>query len=162
MHPNITMHILHTVLNTFPKVLTRRICLTIISFYHWWLFPFFLVTFMCDLGVILKGEIRCSSFLGVKWLTVASCHLFSMRTGSCIWVFSAHSPPPPCYTISSLIYKILLKLLDSPHSWDEKTENKLCCSFQVKVVAEVLLLTWNEEVHFEQQHISVESFELFW
>ena len=35
LHPNISGHILHTVLNTFPKVLTRRICLTIKSFYHW-------------------------------------------------------------------------------------------------------------------------------
>ena len=29
LHPNISMHILHTVLNTFPEVLIRRICLTI-------------------------------------------------------------------------------------------------------------------------------------
>ena len=29
LHPNISIHILHTVLNTFPEVLTRRICLTI-------------------------------------------------------------------------------------------------------------------------------------
>ena len=27
LHPNISMHILHTVLYTFPKELTRRICL---------------------------------------------------------------------------------------------------------------------------------------
>ena len=26
LHPNISMHILHTILYTFPKVLTRRIC----------------------------------------------------------------------------------------------------------------------------------------
>ena len=41
LHPNISRHILHAVLYTFPKVLTRRICLTIISFYHWWSFPLF-------------------------------------------------------------------------------------------------------------------------
>ena len=41
LHPNISMHILHSVLNTFPKVLTRRICLTIESFFRWWLFPLF-------------------------------------------------------------------------------------------------------------------------
>ena len=35
LHPNIGMHILHTVLYTFPKVLTRRICLTVKSFYSW-------------------------------------------------------------------------------------------------------------------------------
>ena len=31
-HPNISMHILHTVLFTFPKALTRGICLKINSF----------------------------------------------------------------------------------------------------------------------------------
>ena len=35
LHPNISMHILHTVLYTFSKVLTRRICLTIKSFFTW-------------------------------------------------------------------------------------------------------------------------------
>ena len=34
------MHIL-TVLCTFPKMLTRRICLTIKSFFTWWSFPLF-------------------------------------------------------------------------------------------------------------------------
>ena len=33
------MHILPTVLYSFPKVLTRRICLTIKSFLSWWSFP---------------------------------------------------------------------------------------------------------------------------
>ena len=41
LHPNISIHILHTVLYTFPKVLTRRICLTIKSFFSWWSFPLF-------------------------------------------------------------------------------------------------------------------------
>ena len=31
LHTKISMHILHNVLYTFPKVLTRRICLTIMS-----------------------------------------------------------------------------------------------------------------------------------
>ena len=35
------MHILLTVLCTFPKMLTRRICLTIKSFFTWWSFPLF-------------------------------------------------------------------------------------------------------------------------
>ena len=35
LQPNISMHILHTVLYTFPKVLTRRICLIIKSFSSW-------------------------------------------------------------------------------------------------------------------------------
>ena len=33
--PNIGMHILPTVLYTFLKVLTRRLCLLIKSFFHW-------------------------------------------------------------------------------------------------------------------------------
>ena len=41
LHPNISIHILHTVLYTFPKVLTRRICLPIKSFFRWWSFPLF-------------------------------------------------------------------------------------------------------------------------
>ena len=41
LHPNIIMHILHTVLYTFPKVLTRRICLTIKGFFGCWSFFLF-------------------------------------------------------------------------------------------------------------------------
>ena len=33
--PNISMYILHTVLNTFPKRLTRRICVTVKSCFSW-------------------------------------------------------------------------------------------------------------------------------
>ena len=40
LQPNISVYILHTVLFTFPKVLTRRICLTIKSLFSWWSFPF--------------------------------------------------------------------------------------------------------------------------
>ena len=36
LHPNISMHILHTILFTFPTVLSRRICLTIKT-HSWWL-----------------------------------------------------------------------------------------------------------------------------
>ena len=41
LHPNINMHILHTVLYTFLKVLTRRICLTIAGFCNCGSFPQF-------------------------------------------------------------------------------------------------------------------------
>ena len=41
LHPNISLHILHTFLDTFPEVLTRRICLPIIRFLPWWPFPLF-------------------------------------------------------------------------------------------------------------------------
>ena len=33
LHPNISIHTLHTFFYTFPLVLTRRICLTIKAFY---------------------------------------------------------------------------------------------------------------------------------
>ena len=42
LYTNISIHILHTVLYTFPKVLTRRICLIILTFLSWWSFPLFL------------------------------------------------------------------------------------------------------------------------
>ena len=58
IHPNINMHILHTVLYTFPKVLTRRICFTVKSFLSWLTFLFILVTLMFSSGVILKGGLR--------------------------------------------------------------------------------------------------------
>ena len=58
IHPNINMHILHTVLYTFPKVLTRRICFTVKSFLSWLTFLFILVTLMFGSGVILKGGLR--------------------------------------------------------------------------------------------------------
>ena len=35
LDPNVNMHILHTVLYTFPKVLTRRFSLLIKSFFCW-------------------------------------------------------------------------------------------------------------------------------
>ena len=40
-HSWISMHILHTFLRKFIMVLTRRICLTIKSFFSWWSFPLF-------------------------------------------------------------------------------------------------------------------------
>ena len=48
LHPNISMHILHTILSTFPLFLARRIWLTIKCFFGWWsfllfLWPYFLI-----------------------------------------------------------------------------------------------------------------------
>ena len=67
---NISMHILHTVLYTFPEMLTRRICLTIKSCLSFR--SLILLNLMFDLGVILSGEIRCLSLLGVKRLKLDS------------------------------------------------------------------------------------------
>ena len=63
LHPNTSMHILHTVLyfygadeeNLFTD--QKLLLLVIISF--------ILITLVCDSGVILLGEIRCWSLLGV-------------------------------------------------------------------------------------------------
>ena len=41
LHPNINMHILHTVLYTFLKALTRRICLAVAGFCSCGSFPQF-------------------------------------------------------------------------------------------------------------------------
>ena len=41
LHPNVNIHIPHTVLSTFSMAMTRRIYLTIRSFLNWWSFPQF-------------------------------------------------------------------------------------------------------------------------
>ena len=41
LHPNISMHIFHTFLHTFLKMLTKRICLTIKNFLGCQSFPLF-------------------------------------------------------------------------------------------------------------------------
>ena len=53
LHPNISMLSLHTLLYIFPKVLTRRICLTIKSFFSWRSFLLFSWALMFDSGVLL-------------------------------------------------------------------------------------------------------------
>ena len=53
LHPNISMHILHTVLYMFLKVLTMRICLTIKSLFYLVIILLILMTFMFDSGLIL-------------------------------------------------------------------------------------------------------------
>ena len=74
----ISMHILHTVLYTFSKVLTWRICLKIKSFSCRWSFFFILVTLMCDSRVIQHGGIRSLSPIGCKGLN-------SCRSGYSEW-----------------------------------------------------------------------------
>ena len=41
LHPNISMHILDTVIYTFCKVLKRRICFIIKGLFSWWSFYLF-------------------------------------------------------------------------------------------------------------------------
>ena len=68
LHPKISMHILQIVLYAVLRVLTRRICSTIQSFFSWWSFPLILMTLMFDTGMVLLGEIWCWSLLGFKGL----------------------------------------------------------------------------------------------
>ena len=53
LHPNISMLILHTVLYTFPEVLTRRNVLKNQELYKLVIISLILVTLMFDSGVIL-------------------------------------------------------------------------------------------------------------
>ena len=69
LHPNISMNILHTIPNTFLKVLTRRIFLAIKESISWWSFPVFLLTQCVIQGGVWLGEIRYESLFGIKELT---------------------------------------------------------------------------------------------
>ena len=64
LHPNISMHNLHTVLYTFPEVLRRRNVFKNQELYKLVIIFLIIVTLMFDSGVILLGEIRCWSLLG--------------------------------------------------------------------------------------------------
>ena len=62
LHPNINIHILYTLLNTFPLVLTKRICSTI----RMEIIFFILIILVNYSAVLLLGEFRCWSLWGVK------------------------------------------------------------------------------------------------
>ena len=57
LQPNISMHIIHTVLYTFPEVLSERICYKVKSFIKL-VISLILATLMFDSGVIFLGEIK--------------------------------------------------------------------------------------------------------
>ena len=61
-HLSVSIHILHTVLYTFPWVLTRRICLTIRSFFRWWSFPVFLCPSCAIRGWYCKEKLDAGHF----------------------------------------------------------------------------------------------------
>ena len=68
LHPSTSMHILHTILYTFPRNADKE-NLLINQEFLWLLIIFILLmTLMCDAGVIMKEEIRCWSLFGVKEL----------------------------------------------------------------------------------------------
>ena len=53
LHPNISRHILHTVLYALPRILTRRICEIIKSFIDFFIIFFIFMTLLCDSAEIL-------------------------------------------------------------------------------------------------------------
>ena len=72
LHPEISIHILHTVLSAFWEVLTRRICLKVKSFFCRWPFSLFswpqceIQRWYCkeklDQSIWWRGELRINSF----------------------------------------------------------------------------------------------------
>ena len=66
------MHILHTVLCTFPTVITRRICQTIKSFFSCWLFPLFSGPYWVIQGGLLQGVKLTFFSLIATWLLNSS------------------------------------------------------------------------------------------
>ena len=60
LHPSIIMHILHTVLYTIAKVLTRRICLTVKIFS---VMSSILVTLMCNAVTVISGRLPAGNLL---------------------------------------------------------------------------------------------------
>ena len=65
LHPNVSRHVLPTDLDKFPKILARRVFLNNQELLKFVIIFFIPMTFMFDSGVILLGEIRCLSLLGV-------------------------------------------------------------------------------------------------
>ena len=65
LHLYISMQILHTVLYTFPKVPTKRIYVTIRTFFCWWSFPLFLWP-VCLIQSWFKEKLDTSHSKGLK------------------------------------------------------------------------------------------------
>ena len=56
LHSKINLHLPHATLFAFPMALTRKICLRV--FFKLMIISFILMTLACDLGEILRGEIK--------------------------------------------------------------------------------------------------------
>ena len=69
LHHSIRVHVLPTVPYKFCKALTRRICLTIKSFFIWWSFPSLLWSECLIQGWYCKEKLDASLSLGVKELS---------------------------------------------------------------------------------------------
>ena len=103
LHPYISIHILQTVLSSFPVELIRRICLqSRVSKVEFASISCILMTLMFDSGVIPLGEIRCWSLLGIKELDCFS-HMSrcALRMGFIVFLSVDIGPLPP---IDLLLY----------------------------------------------------------
>ena len=100
LHPNNSIHILHTDLSTFPVVMTRRICLTIRSFLNWDSFTLFswslhfIQGWYCKeklearYSYALKGELQLwTSVFWTSVLTMFIAFILVLR----IWLFHWNS-----------------------------------------------------------------------
>ena len=75
-HPNISFYILHTVLYKFPKALTRRLCLKIMSSCTWWSFPLFPWLGYVNQRWCSKENLDACHSEGLKvWWLLSSCKL---------------------------------------------------------------------------------------
>ena len=74
-HPNISVHLLHTVLSTFHEVLTRRICLTIKSFLIWG-FEVHNVSFISYTWIFSEWEWQRISKNACVPVMISSCAVF--------------------------------------------------------------------------------------
>ena len=101
LHPNISMHILHTVLFTLPNVLTRRICLTFESFFSKWSLSLF--SWLCVIQRrYCKEKLDDNHSLESKGLT-----LFSKWKG---FISHLHRPLNKYWTVDEIIFYMLFKL----------------------------------------------------
>ena len=75
LHPNINMDILHTVFYTFPKVLARRVCLSIKRMFSLWSFPLFSWPYCVIQGLSCweKFDAGHSQLSFTLWLVQKAC-----------------------------------------------------------------------------------------
>ena len=76
LHTDISMLILHTVLHTFLKVLTRRIYITIKGFFSWSSFPLLSLPLCVIQGLYCKEKLDASHPMGSKGKRVISIYYF--------------------------------------------------------------------------------------
>ena len=87
------MHILHTALYTFPKVLTRRICLPIKSFFRLWPFHLFSWPYRVIQGWYWKEKFHANHSKG--WKGLYCKQIDSMLPRVCWAIDHRWRPPLP-------------------------------------------------------------------